>query len=196
MTFKLFGTKITVSFIFAAIIVLVIATDRSTYALPVIIAAAIHEAAHLFAMWAADEAPSEVNLIAGSVRIVKKPTAKSAHEIIILLCGPLANLLLFFVFYADYVFHTKDSTLVFAAVNLITGLYNLLPAKGLDGGSILYCIFEKKSVQKAKQALNISSVLTCAVLIIASVLLTATGNVNRGFIVAAIYILICVIIKL
>lgn len=59
MKFKFLGIEIYVSFLFAAILVIMLATDRTGLLLPSLFAIFVHEAAHLFAMWIVDCTPKK-----------------------------------------------------------------------------------------------------------------------------------------
>ena len=80
MRFKLLGTEIYISFLFTAIITLMILFDRTGMAVPTICAVILHETAHLFAMWALDCAPKKVKLIPASVQITTSFTKKTVNK--------------------------------------------------------------------------------------------------------------------
>ena len=50
MSFKIFSVKITVSFLFMATLCLMLLSDKTGYALLMILAVIIHEAGHFFVM--------------------------------------------------------------------------------------------------------------------------------------------------
>lgn len=197
MTFKLFGTKIQITFLFMAFLTLLIATDKSGLIIPFVIATLLHEAAHLLGMWIVDSNPRSVRLIPACVEITRGVGTKYSHEIFVSLCGPLINLILFFVFYTDYCFTHSGWVIDFAIINLILGLFNLLPAVGLDGGDILKNLVSKRfSDGTAIIALRTSTLIISAILLIIGVFLLKNSNGNFSLIIMALYLIISVLIKL
>ena len=98
MEFKFLGTKIYISFLFAALICFMIALDRTKLILPLIGGTVIHEGAHLLCMWAIGCQPKAVRLIPTSVQIVRNVTFKKYGEELIAAAGPLANILIFLIY--------------------------------------------------------------------------------------------------
>ena len=61
---------------------------------------------------------------------------------IVVLCGPIVNIILFTAFLcANSVFHSRF-LLIISAVNLVMGVFNLLPLPALDGGRLMFLLFE------------------------------------------------------
>ena len=144
MRFKLFGTEIYISFLFAAVIAVMLACDRTGLALPSLFAVFMHEAGHLFCMWALDTSPKSVRLIPASVQITRSITSSYKKDTAVALCGPIVNFVLFASLYFNYLAFGNKATLCYALLNLIIGVFNMLPVKGLDGGTVLYSILAKR----------------------------------------------------
>ena len=196
MRFRLFGTQVYVSFLFTAIIAFMIATDRTGLILPTLFAVTVHETGHLFAMWVTECEPKSVRLIPASVQIVRKMSPKRNGEISVSVMGPVANLLLFAVLYANYRLFGNRHILEFAFLNLIICLFNLLPVSGLDGGTILKEILVKKiSEQKANIIITATSLFTAAAAVILGVVTAHNSNFNISIFVVAIYITVCALLK-
>ena len=196
MRFRLFGTQIYVSFLFVAIIAFMIATDRTGLILPTVFAIAVHETGHLFAMWVTECEPKSVRLIPASVQIVRKMSPKPNGEISVSVMGPVANLLLFAVLYINYRLFGNLHILEFAFLNLIICIFNLLPVKGLDGGSILKELLIKKiSEQKAEIIITATSLFTASAAVILGVVTTYESNFNISIFAVAIYITVCTLMK-
>ena len=62
LKFRLFGTEVYISFLFMAVITIMLATDRTGLILPSLFAIIMHEAGHLFAMWLLECAPKQHDL--------------------------------------------------------------------------------------------------------------------------------------
>ncbi|MDD6479490.1 MAG: site-2 protease family protein [Oscillospiraceae bacterium] len=197
MQFKLFGTKIYISFIFAAVITVMLFFDRTTLFLPSAIAIILHELGHLFAMWLCECTPKEIKLIPASVQIIRGFSSKPYGESIIALFGPIVNLVIFLVFLVNYLYFKDEWVIKFGLINLIIGIFNLLPVKGLDGGTVLYNIVsEKKGLRTAERLLNIITFVSSLTLFVLGIFTIINGKVNITVFIMAIYLLLSVVIKI
>ncbi len=197
MQFKLFGTKIYISFIFAAVITVMLFFDRTTLFLPSAIAIILHELGHLFAMWLCECTPKEIKLIPASVQIIRGFSSKPYGESIIALFGPIVNLVIFLVFLVNYLYFKDEWVIKFGLINLIIGIFNLLPVKGLDGGTVLYNIVsEKKGLRTAERLLNIITFISSLTLFVLGIFTIINGKVNITVFIMAIYLLLSVVIKI
>ena len=196
MKFKIFGTQINVTFLFLAFISFMVFIDKSGYILYMILAVTIHESAHLFTMNIVGCNPKEVWLIPTSVKIVRGVTVRDSHEIIISLSGPMINILFFFLFYIIFLLTKNDGALDFSVINLILGVFNLLPIEGLDGGVILKKSLEKIiSPNKAILAVKWSTIIFSIFMIFFGIKAFGASTYNFTPIVLGIYLILSVIIK-
>ena len=193
MRFRLFGTEIYVSFLFFAIITVMLASDRTGLCLPTVCAAAFHEAGHLFAMWICDCQPKSIRLVPASVSIISGFPRKKYGELFIALAGPLFNIALFASLFINYKLTVSNISFEYGIINLIIAAFNLLPVKGLDGGTVTTVLIEKgtKSREKAESVTKIVSVLTGLIILFFGVFLILRGKINVSVIIMGIYILIC-----
>lgn len=195
--FKLFGTEVYISFLFAAVIAFMLATDRTGLVIPTIFAVFIHEAGHLLAMWAADCAPRRIRLIPASVQIVRSFSAKPYAETAITVCGPVANLVVFFALYINYLVFGRQDILVFGMLNLIIGAFNLLPVSGLDGGTLLCLLLSKfLSSDKAQATVRIITVVFGFAALIVGLYLAFSGRLNLSVFIVALYLFVASIMKM
>lgn len=196
MRFSLFNTKIYVSFLFLSLICLFLLIDKTGLFLPMLTATFFHEFGHLFCMWIFGCQPKEINLIPGSVQIVSSYCSAENKNILIMLSGPFANLLIFFILFLNYCFFGDDSHIVFAFVNLLLGVFNLLPIKGLDGGTVLQNIITSKYNEKtANMTLNVISVIAACVLGVTAILLSVAGKTNLSAYILSVYLILSVLLK-
>ena len=196
MRFKVFGTEIYISFLFASVITLMLLFDKTGVILPLLFAVFMHEIGHLFMMYIRAAAPKRIKLIPASVQITKPFISNYKNDIIISLAGPIVNILLFAVFYFNYKCYLNTTTLYIALLNLIIGVFNLLPIKGLDGGTVFYCILCKyTNVNKAELILGAISFLGGMALLISAVVLTIRGKINISLYIMGIYLLVTTLIK-
>lgn len=196
MKFKIFGTQIHITFLFMAFITILIATDKSGFLLFMMVSVILHEMAHLFVMRKIGSNPKSVKLIPACIQISRGIGSKSGGDIFVSLAGPLINLLLFAAFYINSLIYPSEKVMTFAAVNLILGAINLLPAKGLDGGCILYSLLKLKLNEgKCRLILNISTVAVCFSALIIGIYLYLKSNGNVSLIIFSLYLLMSVLIK-
>ena len=196
MKFKLFGTEIYISFLLAAMVTIMLLTDKTGYMLPALFAVFLHEIGHLFMMWVLECAPKRVKLIPASIQITTPFGKRYRNDILTAISGPAVNILLFLTLYFNYLAFGNKVTLYFALLNLVIGSFNLLPVNGLDGGTILYCVLAKyKSPQKAALILKIITLSLAVAIIIAAITLSLRGKINISFYIMGIYLLIMSLLK-
>lgn len=197
MRIKLLGTEIYISFLFAAVVTIMLATDRTGLILPALFAVIIHEIGHLFAMWVLECAPKQIKLIPASVQIVSSFSKKYKNDIIIAASGPVTNFVLFFTLYINYISFKNELTLYYALLNLIIGIFNSLPVKGLDGGTILFSILAVKTdYNKASLTIKIITFIMAALILITAIFLTIKSKINISLYIIGIYLLISSIMKM
>ncbi len=99
----------------------------------------LHEAAHLTAIAALRRKPLSLRISAAGLQLTAAGTAVMPMRIfaVILLAGPLANLLCAGGFLAAGMQGA-------AAANLSLCLFNLLPCRSTDGGTLLYAMLEQR----------------------------------------------------
>ena len=195
MKIKIFGTKIYVSFLFSATISLMLATDRTGLMIPTLFSVLIHEAGHLFAMWASDCSPKEIRLIPASVQIVESITGTPAG-IGVILCGPLANLAVSAALLINFYLSGSDTSLRFGMLNGVLAVFNMLPVTGLDGGRVIkHIIARKKDLYIAEKTVRIITLIVSAAAFILGVWLILRQKVNVSVFIVALYLAVCGLMK-
>ncbi len=196
MKFKFLGTEIYVSFLFTATIAFLLATDRTGLFLPTFFAALIHEAGHLLCLWACDCQPKAIRLLPTAVQIVNGFTKSIRHDAAISLCGPCANIVVFFALYVNYIFTNSLWVLNFSLLNLILAVFNLLPVWGLDGGTLLTLALSRfLCLDRAERTVRIITILFSAVCFIVGVYLWVSGRLNISAFIVALYLLLSALLK-
>ena len=197
MRFRIFGTEFYVSFLFAAVITAMLAFDRTGFILPLLFAVLVHELGHLAAMWILDCAPKRIRLVPAAVEITTKIQSGGKYEIFIALCGPTVNLLLFASLFVNYLAFENDSYLTVGLINLLIGLFNLLPVTGLDGGTVMFNILCRKTeLSRAGLIMRIINFSVAAAALIAAITLCFKGQFNLSFFILALYLAVMSIIKI
>lgn len=197
MRVKIKDTKIKITVLFFGIMLLLILFDKSGYIIPSILAVLVHETAHLITMYILGCAPKEIILIPASVQIVRKIEPKPKNEILISASGPLASMFFFTAFYVFYCIFHNENLLTFAVINLLYGLFNLLPVKNLDGGQILSVALKTKLPEnRVNLIINIITLVLCVVALFFGLALFGDGSMNFSLIILSVYFLLSVLIKL
>lgn len=121
--------------------------------LPFVLAAACHEAGHLIVAKLLGGTVRRVQICAaGAVIYASFPTY--GGEFLALLAGPLTNLLLGTLFLHKW--------FDFALINLGLATFNLLPARSLDGGRLLFLLLLSLMLpDRADRAVQAVSALLC-----------------------------------
>ncbi len=196
MRFKFFGTEIYVSFLFVAVIAFMLATDRTGLVIPTLFAVLIHETGHFFAMWVVGCRPKAIRLIPASVQVIRGFSLRPYGEVGVAICGPAANIAVFLSLLLNYHYFSDRTSLVFGVLNLIIGMFNLLPVSGLDGGTILGAALSRLVEPKRADSIVkiITAIMSAAVLFI-GIYMCFSGRFNISVFIVALYLLICSIIK-
>lgn len=197
MNFKLFGTQIYISFLFAAVITLMLCFDKTGILLPTLLAVFLHECGHLFMMWILRCAPKQIKLIPASVQITSAFSGGYKNDILIALSGPIVNLLLFSVFYYNFTQYGNEFTGYFSAINLMLCIFNLLPIKGLDGGTVLLSLLCKfTDINKATVLLKCFTLFVAIVILIIAVMITIKDKPNITLFIMGVYLVVMSVMKM
>ena len=100
---------------------------------------------------------------------LKSSTLAPDDEIKIAIAGPLCNLAISLLLFALWWIlpATYNHTYLFCFANLITCLFNLLPAFPLDGGRVFRALLRQKyDDQTAYKACNITNIILCILLLL------------------------------
>lgn len=196
MRIKIFETEIYISYLFCAVVCIMLLFDRTGLIIPTFFAVLVHEGGHLVAMWAAECQPRAVRLIPTSVQIVRDFSCKRGAEIAIAICGPVANLILFLILILNYAAFKGEQSLRFAVLNLVMAAFNLLPVAGLDGGTILCEIIARfTDIYKAERMVRIITVIFAILIFLLGIYLWVSGKLNISVFIVSLYLIVCVLIK-
>lgn len=124
-----------------------------------LIAASVHELAHLFAAMLCG-----TGYLSGTTLTIDFLCAEIStgymdpkHEAFCVLAGPVSNLLLFFT--VMLLPSPGENLLVLGGISLVLGIYNLLPMVFLDGGRLLRLVLDEVCVDSE----NISFAVSLAI---------------------------------
>jgi stage IV sporulation protein FB len=149
--FTLIGKiKITVDFTFFVAIALFFYFDESGLGIIGICACAIHEIGHLIVLYLEKKDFDSMVFYGGGIKIKYKKSFDAT--VFAIMAGSLLNIIIFTIFY--FLFPDNAGLQIFAVVNLVIGIFNLLPVRYFDGGFLLEKILIK--IYPAQNALKIS----------------------------------------
>jgi len=166
---------------------LIFGFDKPYISILTILSALIHELGHIAPLLLSHA----FSLPAPSLRgFLLSPTKILSYKekIVCAIGGPVSNIILFFalLFFGAT---SNEYLLVFALINLATGLSNLIPIEGYDGYSILYEIFSFNNQEFALVALK-----RCSFVIISFLTLLSLCLIDRcgsGYWFFALFFISC-----
>lgn len=180
-----FKTIISVEFSFLAVIALLGLSESSACIYMSLASCILHEIGHLLALFSFGVGVKKIVLYGAGIKIVRDfSLVENKKEAVILLSGPLMNILAFCVFYM----FNGENFKVFAVMNLATALFNLLPIKALDGGQLLFLIFDSKP-----KLLSFINIVTCVItpaLVLAVALMMNFFKINLSLLISGVYFFI------
>ncbi len=197
MKFRLGTLAVSVTVPFCALIAALLVTDKTGFMLYSLAAIIFHESGHLIAMKFTHCLPREIKLGLGGLTIIGAAPRSAANSAIIMLSGPLTNIaaavLIFTVLNPEI-----DSKAYAAAITqAVVGLFNLLPIKGLDGGTVFYYLLNLRfSESRARLALCIISLLFSAIIAFLGGCAVFRAGANPTLLILGVYLLILNIPKL
>ncbi|MDR1117535.1 MAG: site-2 protease family protein [Oscillospiraceae bacterium] len=165
--------------------------DAEGLMLTVVTAAVLHELGHLTAikLFGAGIGSFRLSAVGAELEVTGGERLSYLQDILICFGGPLVNLLLAFTsaYLAEHL--GNEGLSVFAGVNLILGLFNLLPAAQLDGGNIARLLsmyfFDRETV-----ALRVLHYAVCAGLILLGVYSFAYASCNFSLLLTSVWLLL------
>ena len=187
MEFDLLGVPVRVSFSFFFCNTLFLLADTTGTVLFVLAAALIHEMGHILTMALLGAPILQIDCTHVGLKISRGDRLLSYPcEVAISLAGALANLLAaaLLALWARQSF----AALYLSAVNLVVGVFHLLPIRGLDGGRVaselLGMLLNPTSARIASGAVSLLFLgLLCAL----SGWLWVTGQANLSLLVILVY---------
>ena len=184
----MFKTKATMRFSFPAVLALILCTDTKGTALMCLLACALHETGHIVVMYAMGCPPERITLYGGGMKLTG-----GGKSIPVIISGCAVNFFLFAAFY----FCADDYNLqLFGVINLLTGLFNLMPVQPFDGYNLLERLIIKLfPPERAISVMKAVEIVTCVVISPLIILFFLGGNVNFSSVVFLFYLFVVDIIE-
>ncbi len=176
-----------VRFSFPAVLSLLLCTDTEGTALLCLLSCMLHELGHVLMMLLEKRPPRKMTFYGGGILL----SAEGFGSVRVLLGGVAVNFLLFILFYFGGTWlGGSPRLLLFGAVNLLTGLLNLLPIRPLDGGRLLErAILRLLPPERAMRVMSVTEAAAGALLIPTVILLFSRGMIGFSSVVFLIYLL-------
>lgn len=194
MSFKLLGINFYVSAFFALIVTALLFTDKTGLMSASLFAVVMHEAGHITAMKITRSAPESIRLCPSGILIVGRSFLTFRESIFVSLSGPAVNIILFSLLYPLGILTKSPVILSNSGVELIFGLLNLMPVKGLDGGTVLRMILEK-NLKHGSLIFKTVSVMFSLLLFIIGTAVAVNSTSNLSLLLLALYLIILNVIK-
>ena len=192
MQFKIFGMQVYISFMFAAYITLLLFIDQTGLIMPVLISNLIHEFGHAWAMNKVRCKIIKLELKPGGCLLTVPPFKTTKDEIFVALCGPIFNFAFCIIFIVVWLMFNIEGCFVAAVINGGLCCFNMLPIKGLDANTVMYCLIAKKHIE----IYNLLSTLFLLLFSIVGILFFMAYGINTSVIVVAIYLVCCYVFKI
>ena len=173
-----------IRFSFPAVLAVILCTDAKGTAGLCILACALHELGHIVVMLFEGRPPERIIFCGGGIKL-KGNLSKSVMSVS---GGCIVNFILFLFFY-----FLGDSYIskLFGVINLLTGFFNLIPIRPLDGYNLLeklsVRLFSPQAAIKFMKTAEIASAVICAPLII---LFFFNSGINFSLVVFLFYLFV------
>lgn len=180
---KIKNTRIQLDFSFFAVLTLFFMLDNTSFGIAALAACGIHECSHIMVMTLLGIPAEEITFYGAGIRISSPvaDNAKGLRRLTILAVGCAAN------FVAALVYRLSGNDAA-AAINLLTGLFNLLPIGEHDGAEMVKMLLIKICrPEKVDSAMRIVRIITA--LLVGVLLLLFGRGMSFTLIIIIMYIL-------
>lgn len=133
--------KIEIDYLFICLLAIGVISDNSGVMFLSFTSILFHELGHIFTMFLLGISIERIRFMPFGIQIDNSKTIKDNQKLLIALSGSIVNFILALL--SLIFFDIIEFTRLFAGINLVFGIFNLLPILSLDGGVILKIILEK-----------------------------------------------------
>lgn len=189
MQFKIKNTDVKISFSFFAVYLIFLCTGKGKIFLITFVTALIHELIHIQFIYLFGASVSEISLslFGATIKRCSDSEISNIKEAVINYSAPITNVVIGVV----SVLLGGEST--WATVNIITGLFNLLPFYFFDGGRGLYFSLSAMfSDRTCERILTVTSVIITVVFCFFAVYIFFAKDRNFLYILLSIYMIFAV----
>ncbi len=190
MTFRLLDIEFFVSVPFAVVLAFLLVTDKTGMMSASLFAVLLHEIGHLIVMKLNRIAPKSVKMSLGGVLIVGNAYCTAKESISVALAGPLVNIVFSVVFYFSGVYFDSLLLAAFGVVQFLVGIINLLPIKGLDGGTVLRNLLERYYNGNVQLTVKLVSIGVSIGVLVLGIAVAVKNTSNPSLLLLGIYLII------
>ncbi len=198
MQFKIKNIKVTISFTFLALILLLIVFRKNNFLYLTCFFAIFHEIGHLITLrkFGVEILEFKVSFFGANIKTENFRKLKPTEEIKILLAGPLVNLILFVLFIGLNSFNQKVIFTNIYLINLCLFIFNILPFYNFDGGKIIEILLKSKFNEKTSSTLiTLISFIVLIPFVWFSINVFLQNNNNFYYLFVSALMLVTIILK-
>ncbi len=193
---RLLGISFGASVGFFALISFMLYIDQTGVFLQTLEATLIHELGHFGAMCLLGSCPKAVECRIGAVVLRGRLGVSPKREAFICFAGPLINITVFQIMFLIYYFWGFGWCLSRALVNLVMGIFHLLPIEGLDGGTVIFWILSGRCNQKTTNLVcRVVTFVFLLGLLVCSIFVFLENRKNPSLILLVIYLIFLNVVK-
>ena len=188
MQFKINEVQFKVSFSFFAIFLLIIPTGNARICFYSLFASLYHEVIHIIFIYLFGSELRSFSLSLFGANIIKNESIHitKIKEAVINISAPLVNVITGLLFFNI----SKD----FSLVNIVIGIFNILPFYNFDGGrfleNVLLCVLSEKHT---KLIIMMLSIFVTFVFTMLSFLIIVNGRNNYSLLILSLFMIFSVI---
>lgn len=198
MTLIVNETRYKIDFTFALTVTLMLLLCSEETVIISLFSSMLHETGHLMFMFIFRQKVSCVTFGSFGVRIDRQITTQLSYkkEAIIAFGGIMINFLIAFLGYLYYYLIDSNFALKLTMVNIIIGLFNMIPIEVLDMGRVIkYSLMSIRKDIDSDRILSIISALSVNILAVSTIAYTLKVAVNPSLIAVTIYLYVITLFK-
>lgn len=157
-----------------------------------LLSALAHEIGHIVMLRFCGYRLRRVDILPMGALIVVPEGIPDSDETKIALAGPLTSLFLALVFSIWFSKTVEGIALLGTLINLVLGLFNLLPVRKLDGGKALFCFLSRKT-KRAEKICSLASNISILLFFLLCLSFVILSNFNLGVIILSSALLVQII---
>ncbi len=198
MHIKIGTLTIELSFPLVAAMTAVIICDSSMSVTICFIAAIMHEAGHLIALWRYGSFPKKIKLTLFDIAIIdrNKPLRSLKKELAVILAGVTVNIAAAIL---SYVLNKLFPCTFFEnllTANITLAVFNSLPVDSLDGGQAVFLLLcEKMDIKMAMAVLDVISFIILVPIGCIGFLVLFRSRYNFTLLLTAVYLMALILIR-
>lgn len=194
MRFKIKNTDIKIGFSFVAIVLLSIVCDNTGICISSVIVTFCHEAVHLcfIFLFKAEITEFSLSFFGGNIKRKSITDTDNFKEALISLSAPVFNI------FAGILlrFAVSEKMVLFGNINLLMGVFNILPFCEFDGGrGLYYFLCLKFSSETAEKTVTVTSVLVVTAFSFIACYIFFGYEKNYMMLVISVYMAVLLIAK-